>query len=171
SYHEIFSEKMAPLLGALPAEIIVMNQLSVNLHLLLTSFYRPGGNRCKIIYEENAFSSDIYALQSHVKLAGLDEADTMIEIKSREGEEWIRTEDIITAINECGDELALVFLGGVNYYTGQFFDIKAITKASHDAGAKCGYDLAHAVGNVALQLHDWEVDFACWCSYKYLNGG
>lgn len=171
NYDEMVSEKMAPVLGALPREVIVMNQLTPNLHLLLTSFYHPKGKRNKIIYEENAFSSDLYALQSHIKLAGLNEAEVLIEIKSRESESTLRPEDIIAAIQECGEELALVLLGGVNYYTGQLFNMKAITKAAHEAGAVCGFDLAHAVGNAALQLHDWNVDFACWCSYKYLNGG
>ena len=170
SYHEIFPPLLAPILGAKEEEIVVMNQLTVNLHLLLTTFYRPDKKRYKIIFEEKAFPSDEYALESHIKLAGLPK-DALVEVRVRENEKVIREEDILAAIEACGDELALVLFGGVNYYSGQVFDMKAITAAAHNAGAKCGFDLAHAVGNVPLQLHDWNVDFACWCSYKYLNSG
>ena len=170
SYHEIFPPLLAPILGAKEEEIVVMNQLTVNLHLLLTTFYRPDKKRYKILFEEKAFPSDEYALESQIKLAGLPK-DALIEVHARENETVIREEDILAAIEECGDDLALVLFGGVNYYSGQVFDMKAITAAAHKAGAKCGFDLAHAVGNVPLQLHDWNVDFACWCSYKYLNSG
>ena len=171
SYHKVFSEKMAPIVGARPAEVIVMNQLSVNLHLMLSTFYCPSATRTKILYEQHAFSSDVYALQSHLTLSGLDISENTVQISARPGEEILRTEDIVAAIEQHKDDLALVFIGGVNYYTGQFFDIESITRAAHDAGAICGFDLAHAVGNVPLSLHDWNVDFAVWCSYKYLNGG
>jgi len=171
NFHEIFSKKLAPLLGAEPDEIVVMNQLTANLHLLLTTFYRSEKKKFKIIIEENAFTSDLYALQSHVRLAGLDPEASLIEVRSREGEHFVRNEDIISTIKEHESEVSLVLLGGVNYLTGQVFDMKAITAAAHEAGAFCGFDLAHAVGNIRMQLHDWEVDFACWCSYKYLNSG
>lgn len=169
-YHEMFPTLLAPIIGARQEEIVVMNQLTVNLHLLLTTFYRPQGKRYKIIFEEKAFPSDEYALQSHIKLAGLSN-DALVEVRAREHETAIREEDILMAIEACGDELALVLIGGVNYYSGQVFNMRAITEAAHKAGAFCGFDLAHAVGNVPLQLHDWDVDFACWCSYKYLNSG
>lgn len=171
NFHEIFSKKLAPLLGAHADEIVVMNQLTANLHLMLTTFYRPDKKRFKIIFEQNAFSSDLYALQSHVQLAGLDPETALIEVTSREGEYFVRNEDVIATIKEHEYELSLVMLGGVNYLTGQVFDMKSITAATHEAGAFCGFDLAHAVGNIPLQLHEWQVDFACWCSYKYLNSG
>lgn len=170
TYQEIFPSLLSPILGAKEVEIVVMNQLTVNLHLLLTTFYRPEKKRYKILFEEKAFPSDEYALESHIKLAGLP-TDALVEVRARENETVIREEDILAAIEKCGDELALVLFGGVNYYSGQVFDMKAITAAAHKVGAKCGFDLAHAVGNVPLQLHDWNVDFACWCSYKYLNSG
>ncbi|MEO8414786.1 MAG: kynureninase [Ginsengibacter sp.] len=170
-YHEMFPEKLAPVLGAMEDEIVVMNQLTINLHLLLITFYRPTKERYKIICEAKAFPSDQYAFQSQALLAGLDPETTIIEVIPRSGEHTIRNEDIIAAIKEHGNELAAVVLGGVNYYTGQVFDMKAITSATHEAGAYCGFDLAHGVGNIELQLHDWDVDFACWCSYKYLNSG
>ena len=171
NFHEVFSKKLAPLLGALPEEIVVMNQLTVNLHLMLTTFYRPAGDRYKIICEDKVFTSDRYAMEAHLKLAGYTTAGGLIEIKSREGEQLVRNEDIITAIKEHGNEVALVVIGGVNYFTGQVFDMKSIAGAAHEVGACCGFDLAHAVGNIPLQLHNWDVDFACWCSYKYLNSG
>ncbi len=171
NFHEVFSKKLQPILGALPEEIVVMNQLTANLHLLLTTFYQPDKNRYKIICEENAFTSDLYALNSHLQLHGFRSDDALIEVKPREGEKFIRNEDVIAAIKENADEIALVFIGGVNYLTGQLFDMKAITEAAHEAGALSGFDLAHAVGNIKLELHDWNVDFACWCSYKYLNSG
>ncbi|MEP6674952.1 MAG: kynureninase, partial [Ferruginibacter sp.] len=171
SYHEMFPEKLSKIVGALPDEIVVMNQLTVNLHLLMTSFYRPAKKRYKIICEAKAFPSDQYALETQVKLHGFNPADAIIEVYPREGEHNIRTEDILSTIQQHKNEICLVLFGGVNYYTGQVFDMKTITAAAHDAGAYCGFDLAHAIGNIELKLHDWDVDFACWCSYKYLNSG
>ncbi|WP_235906016.1 kynureninase [Ginsengibacter hankyongi] len=170
-YHEMFPPKLAPILGALEEEIVVMNQLTINLHLLLITFYRPTKDRYKIICEAKAFPSDQYALQSQALIAGLDPEKVIIEVTPRDGEQSIRNEDIIATIKEHGNEVAIVIIGGVNYYTGQVFDMNAITAAARGAGAFCGFDLAHAVGNIELKLHDWNVDFACWCSYKYLNSG
>jgi kynureninase len=170
NYHDAFPKKLSPIVGALQEEIVVMNQLTVNLHLLLITFYRPDKNRYKIICEEKAFPSDQYAIQSHLKLHGYD-ADALIELKPRDGEHSIRNEDILYAIEENKNDLALVIIGGVNYYSGQVFDMKSITEAAHKVGAICGFDLAHAVGNVELKLNEWNVDFAVWCSYKYLNSG
>ena len=171
SYHELLTEKTAKLVGAKNNEVVVMNQLTVNLHLLLVSFYKPNKQRHKIICEAKAFPSDLYALQSQIKFHGLDPKDSMIALTPREGEHNLRTEDILIAIEKHKNELALVMFGGVNYYSGQVLDFKTITEASHKAGAYCGFDLAHATGNLKLNLHDWNVDFACWCSYKYLNSG
>jgi kynureninase len=171
SYHERFTKQSAELVGALPEEVVVMNGLTVNLHLLLVSFYRPKGKRVKIICEQKAFPSDQYALESQVRFHGYDPADTIVEVGPREGEHLIREEDILEVIHQTGDELALVMIGGVNYYSGQFFNLKNITTAGHAVGAQVGFDLAHAAGNVPLHLHDDQVDFACWCSYKYLNSG
>ena len=171
AFHDDFPKRLAPILGAKYEEIVVMNQLTANLHLMLATFYRPVKERFKIIYEANAFSSDIYALQSQVELAGYNPKEALVKIKCREGEQTIRQEDIISAIEECGNSLALVLIGGVHYVTGQVFDMEGITKAAHNAGAKCGFDLAHAVGNIKLDLHEWNVDFAIWCGYKYLNSG
>ncbi len=170
-YHEFLRKTTARLVGALPSEVVVMNQLTVNLHLMLTSFYRPTGTRFKIIYEDDAFPSDKYALQSHAFMHGFEKDDALVPLRPRSGEYCLRHEDIIKAIEECDDQLALVMLGGVNYYTGQLFDIREITLAAHRVGARCGFDLAHAAGNVVLDLHKWNVDFAVWCSYKYLNAG
>lgn len=171
SYHERFSEGLCHLTGALPHEVVAMNGLTVNLHLLLVSFYRPEGTRTKILCEAKAFPSDRYALCSQIRLHGGNPATDLIELAPREGEHLLRTEDVLAAIAEAGDTLATVMVGGVNYYTGQLHDMEAITRAAHAVGATCGFDLAHAMGNVPLQLHDWNVDFACWCSYKYLNSG
>ncbi|MEI6019775.1 MAG: kynureninase [Bacteroidota bacterium] len=171
SYHELLTDKMAKIVGALPEETVMMNQLTVNLHLLMVSFYRPTKSRFKILCEAKAFPSDQYALQSQVKFHGFDPADALLEVWPREGEFHIREEDIEAAIEKNKDELALVMIGGVNYFTGQVFDMKRIAQAGHKAGAIVGFDLAHAAGNVHLALHDWEVDFAAWCSYKYLNSG
>ena len=170
-YHDQFTSPLSKIVGCLPTEVVVMNHLTVNLHLLLATFYRPTKKRYKIICEAKAFPSDQYALESQAHLHGLDPAATVIEIGPREGERNTRTEDILSAIESNADELALVLFGGINYYTGKVFDMKAITAGAHAAGAKCGFDLAHAAGNVELHLHDWDVDFACWCSYKYLNSG
>lgn len=170
-YHEFLTGPMARLIGAMPVETVVMNSLTVNLHLMMVSFYRPGGTRRKIMIEKGAFPSDQYAVGSHLEFHGLDHKDGLIELSPRDGESTLRTEDIVDAIEREGDQLALVLLGGVNYYTGQAFDMKTITEAGHKAGAVVGFDLAHAVGNLELHLHNWDVDFAVWCSYKYLNGG
>jgi kynureninase len=170
-YHKILSEPFARLVGAQPDEVVAMNGLSVNLHLMMVSFYQPKGKRTKIICEAKAFPSDQYMLESQVKFHGLNPEETIIEVSPREGEHCIREEDIQSYIEEVGDELALVFWGGVNYYTGQVFDMPKITEIAKEVGAFVGFDLAHGVGNVSLNLHDWGVDFACWCSYKYLNSG
>lgn len=170
-YHERFANPLSKIVGALPSEVGVMNTLTVNLHLLMVSFYRPTDRRYKIICEEKAFPSDQYMIQSQVKFHGYNPSDAIVEIKRRDGEHNIRLEDVLSTISQVGDELALVLIGGVNYYTGQVFDMATITQAAHDAGAYVGWDLAHAAGNVKLQLHDWDVDFAAWCSYKYMNSG
>ncbi|EIA10185.1 kynureninase [Flavobacterium frigoris] len=170
-YHERFAKPLSKIVGALPSEVTVMNTLTVNLHLLMVSFYRPTKSRYKIICEEKAFPSDQYMFQSQVHFHGYKTEDAIVEIKRREGEHNIRLEDVLAKIAEVGDELALVLIGGVNYYTGQVFDMKTITAAGHDAGAIVGWDLAHAAGNIKLELHDWNADFAAWCSYKYMNSG
>lgn len=170
-YHERLAEPLAKVVGALPEEVSVMNTLTVNLHLLMVSFYRPTPTRFRIICEEKAFPSDQYMFQSQVRFHGLDPDETIVQIKKRDGEHHWRTEDIIEKIREVGDELALVLIGGVNYYNGQVMDMEAITKAGKSVGAMVGWDLAHAVGNVELKLHDWNADFASWCSYKYMNSG
>ena len=171
NYHQEIKTMLAHLLGAKPEEVACMNSLTVNLHLLLTSFYQPGGKRYKILMEGGAFPSDQYALESHVQTRGFRYEDAVLEILPRDGEETLRTADILERVREHKDELALVLFGGLNYYTGQFLDLEAITTAGHEIGAMVGFDLAHAAGNVPLKLHDWQVDFACWCSYKYMNSG
>lgn len=171
SYHEIFPKQLSKIVGALPHEIVVMNSLTVNLHLLMVSFYRPTKKRYKIICEAKAFPSDQYAFESQARYHGHDPKSVIIEVAPRRGEHCLRTADIVDAIQKNGEETAMVLFGGVNYYTGQCFDMSTITKAAHNAGATAGFDLAHAAGNVELKLHDWNVDFACWCSYKYLNSG
>jgi len=170
-YQERFAQPLSRIVGALPSEVTVMNTLTVNLHLLMVSFYRPTSKRYKIICEEKAFPSDQYMLQSQVRFRGYDPRTAIVEIKRRDGEHNIRHEDILARIDEVGDELALVLIGGVNYYTGQVFDMKSITKYAQEKGAFVGWDLAHAAGNIKLELHDWNVDFAAWCSYKYMNSG
>lgn len=170
-YHHFLTEKAAKIVGASQDEVAIMNTLTVNLNLLMVSFYRPRGARTKIIMEASAFPSDHYAVQQQVRFHGLDPKEQIILLYPREGEYIIQTKDILDTIEKHCHDLALVMLGGVNYYTGQFFDLKTITKKAHEVGAIAGYDLAHAAGNVPLQLHDWNVDFACWCSYKYLNSG
>tara|TARA_B100000427_G_C15518108_1_gene599116 strand:- start:3711 stop:4985 length:1275 start_codon:yes stop_codon:yes gene_type:complete len=170
-YHEIFSENLSKIVGSKPSEVVAMNTLTVNLHLLLISFYNPKGSRRKIICESKGFPSDRYALISQIKFHGGNPETDLIEIEPREGEELILLEDILNKIEDIGEELATVMIGGVNYYTGQLHNMKAITKAAHEVGAMCGFDLAHAAGNVPLRLHDWNVDFACWCTYKYMNSG
>ncbi len=170
-YHERFANPLSKLVGALPSEVTVMNTLSVNLHLLRVSCYRPTAIRYKIICEEKAFPSDQYLFQSQVNFHGYTTEDAIVEVKRREGEHNIRLEDVLAKIDEVGNELALVLIGGVNYYTGQVFDMKIITEAGHRVGAYVGWDLAHAAGNIELHLHDWQVDFAAWCSYKYMNSG
>lgn len=170
-YHHFFKESSAKLVGALPSEVVVMNTLTVNLHLMMVSFYRPTAQRYKIIMEAGAFPSDQYAMESQVRFHGFKYEDAVVEVAPREGEFTLRTEDILATIEEHKDSLALVMFAGVNYYTGQLFDMKAISEKAHSVGVPAGFDLAHAAGNVPMQLHDWGVDFAVWCSYKYLNSG
>lgn len=170
-YHRYFIEQSAHIVGAKHDEVVVMNTLTTNLHLMMVSFYRPTKTRYKIIMEAGAFPSDQYAMESQAHWHGFNPEDAIVEVAPREGEYTLRTEDIVNMIKEEGDTVALVMFGGVNYYTGQFFDLEAITEAGHSVGAMVGFDLAHAAGNVPLQLHDWNVDFAVWCSYKYINSG
>ncbi|WP_025146201.1 kynureninase [Pedobacter jeongneungensis] len=170
-YHKELKKLMAPIVGASPAEVCPMNTLTVNLHLLMVSFYQPKGKRFKIIMEGGAFPSDQYAIESQVRFRGFDPKEAIIEVFPREGEEVLCTEDIVAQIKENADQIALVLFGGINYYTGQWYDMETITKAGHEIGAIVGWDLAHAAGNVPVKLHDWGVDFACWCSYKYQNSG
>ena len=195
-YHESLTDSMAKIVGAKPIETVVMNSLTVNLHLLMVSFYRPTATRNKIVIEAGAFPSDQYAVKSQIEFhkvlssafrrqttenqsteSANDEPpegetqNALIELKPREGETILRIEDVEKTIVEHGDSIALILLGGVNYYTGQAFDMKRITEIGHKVGAVVGFDLAHAAGNLLLNLHDWDVDFAAWCSYKYLNSG
>jgi kynureninase len=170
-YHKTLLAPLANILGANQTEITVMNSLTVNLHLLLVSFYKPTTKRYKILMEAGAFPSDQYAIESQVRFHGFDPKDTVIEVAPRAGETTLHTEDILKQIADNAAELALVMFSGINYYTGQFFDLEAIAKAGRSAGAVVGFDLAHAAGNVPLKLHDWDADFACWCSYKYMNSG
>jgi len=171
SYHEIFREPAAALVGALPGEVVVMNTLTTNLHLMMVSFYRPTPTRFKILVEQGAFPSDQYAVASQALFHGYDPAEAIVTLHPRDGENMIRTEDIESLLAARGEEIALVMLSGVNYYTGQAFDMKRITAAAHAQGCIAGYDLAHAAGNLLMHLHDWDVDFAVWCTYKYLNSG
>ncbi|XP_060562958.1 kynureninase-like isoform X2 [Ruditapes philippinarum] len=168
---EGLDDKMATIVGAKPGEVSIMNGLTVNLHLLLISFYRPTPARFKILMEGHAFPSDHYAVESQIKLKGYNPDTAMILMEPREGEHILRKEDILKVIEEQGNSIALVCLSGVQYYTGQKFDMQTITQAAQEKGCVVGWDLAHAVGNVEIKLHDWNVDFACWCTYKYLNCG
>lgn len=170
-YHKFLQPQSARLVGALESEVVVANTLTTNLHLLMASFYRPTKQRFKIIMEAGAFPSDMYAMETQARWHGFDPNEAVIEVAPREGEETLRSEDILATIAQHGDSVAVVMFSGVNYYTGQFFDLKKITEKAHEVGAYAGFDLAHTAGNLPLQLHDWGVDFACWCSYKYLNSG
>lgn len=170
-YHEFLTAAMARVVGGLPSEVVVMNSLTVNLHLLMVSFYRPTPQRHKVIIEADAFPSDRYAVISQLQFHGFDPQTSLVELRSKSGHPVIPTEEILEVIAQEGDTVALVMLGGVNYYTGQAFELEKITQAAHSKGCKVGFDLAHAVGNLLLRLHDWGPDFACWCGYKYLNSG
>jgi kynureninase len=170
-YHDRLTKPLSKIVGAKTSELTVMNQLSVNLHLMMASFYQPYGKRNKILCEAKAFPSDQYVFETHIRYHGLDPDEVLLEVNPRDGEHVIRTADILDTIDKNKNELALVLFSGVNYYTGQVFDIKTISEAAHEHGIVAGFDLAHATGNISLQLHDWDIDFACWCSYKYLNSG
>ena len=170
-YHRELSEPTARLVGALPSEVVVMNSLTVNLHLLMASFYRPTSQRHHILVEDHCFSSDSYAVRSHAAFRGYDPDTAILRLRPRPGEDTLRTEDVVALLQAEGPSIAMVLLGGVNYLTGELMDIPTITAAGHEQGAMIGWDLAHAAGNVPLRLHDWNVDFAAWCSYKYLNSG
>ncbi len=170
-YHEWFREPGARLVGAKPGEVVMMNSLTVNLHLMMATFYRPTKERFRILIESPAFPSDEYAVQSQARLHGFDPERAIVRVRPRSGETSIRDEDILETIRREGASIAMILIGGVNYATGQFFDLASITRAGHEAGCVVGFDLAHAAGNVPLRLHDWGVDFAAWCSYKYLNAG
>lgn len=170
-YHKFLTEPAARLVGAKPSEVVVMNNLTVNLHLLMVSFYRPSAGRFKILMEAAAFPSDMYAVETQVRFHGYNPEEAIIELKPRAGAHYLHPDDILEAIAQHGSSLALVFFSGVQYYTGQAFDLRAITAAAHEQGALAGFDLAHAAGNLKLELHNWDVDFAAWCSYKYLNSG
>ena len=171
TYHRLLREQMARVVGGLPHEVVAMNSLTANLHLMMVSFYRPTPQRHKIVIEGSAFPSDQYAIKSQIKFHGFEPSTSLVELAPREGESLIRDEDFLALIEREGDSIALVLPGGVNYSTGQAFDLAAISRAGRAKGCVVGFDLAHAAGNVRLQLHDWDVDFAVWCSYKYLNGG
>lgn len=170
-YHHFFSKSLAKLVGAKEKEVVAMNQLSVNLNLMLISFYRPKGKRVKVLMQANEFPSDYYAVEQQMRLHGIDPKKHLIEVMPRKGEVTLRTDDILQKIESLKDELALVLFSAVNYYTGQFFDLKKIAEACCKHELIFGVDLAHAIGNVPLKLHDWKIDFAVWCSYKYLNSG
>ena len=171
SYHELLTPPMAKIVGAQESEVVCMSSLTTNIHLLFVSFYRPTKTRYKIISEAKMFPSDRYLLETQAQFHGFDPDNAIIEVAPREGERLIRHEDILAAIAANAEDLAMVFFGGVNYFTGQLFDMPGLTTAAHEVGAIAGFDLAHAAGNVPLSLHDWSVDFAAWCSYKYLNSG
>ncbi|MBS1625348.1 MAG: kynureninase [Bacteroidetes bacterium] len=170
-YHHLFTKPLANLVGAKKDEVVCMNNLTVNLNLMMVTFYRPSGSKTKIVIEGSAFPSDYYAVEQQIRFHGLKAEDNIIELLPREGEVTLRTEDILDTLTRHKDEIALVLLGGVNYYSGQFFDIKSISDCCRKNNLTLGLDLAHAIGNVELKLHDWNIDFATWCSYKYLNSG
>lgn len=171
SYHEPLREPGARLVGALPREVVFMNSLTVNLHLMMVSFFRPTRERFRILIEDSAFPSDRYAVMSQLRFHGLDPRDALVRLRAREGDRVLRDEDVIDYLRTKGGDVALVLLPGVSYISGQVFDMASITRAARDAGCRIGWDLAHAAGNVPLRLHEWGADFACWCSYKYLNAG
>jgi kynureninase len=171
SYHELFAESGARLVGARVGEVVMMNSLTVNLHLMMVSFYRPAGRRRMVLMEDPAFPSDLYAVRTHLRARGVDPDGAVLQVRPRAGERSIRTEDVEATLGERGDEIALVLLSGVNFQTGQVLDMGRLTAAARRQGCMVGFDLAHAAGNVELRLHEWGVDFACWCSYKYLNAG
>ena len=170
-YHEFLTKNMANVVGALPSEVVVMNSLTVNLHLLMVSFYRPTSNRYKILFDYSPFPSDRYAIASQVKFQAYDPADAMIELMPDSSDELVSIDNIKNILETQGNEIALILIGGVNYYTGQLYDIKTITQLGHAHGCVVGFDLAHAAGNINLHLHEDGPDFAAWCSYKYLNSG
>jgi kynureninase len=170
-YHKFSKKMLAEIVGAKPSEVVAMNSLTVNLHLMMVSFYKPTSKRNKILVEAGAFPSDQYAIESQLRFHGLKPDEALIEVKPREGEFLLRTADIVDTIEKHSESIALILFGGVQYYTGQLFDLKKITEAGHKVGATVGFDLAHTVGNAELQLHKHNVDFAVWCSYKYLNSG
>ena len=170
-YHEFLTKSMSALVGAFPSEVVVMNSLTVNLHLLMASFYRPTKERFKILIESDAFPSDRYAVASQAIWHEFDQDEAIIQWSPREGEHCLQLDDLKTILREQGEQIALILLGGVNYYTGQYLDLKEITKLGHSYGITVGFDLAHATGNIEMSLHEWDVDFAAWCSYKYLNSG
>lgn len=171
SYHKNSKASLAKIVGALEHEVVAMNNLTSNLHLAMASFYQPEGKRSKILIERGAFPSDFYAVHSRIKVSGLNPDENLVELNPADGSDYLSTEEIISKISELGDELALVMFPGVQYYTGQFFDIQKITDAAHKVGAYAGFDLAHAAGNIPMKLHEHDVDFAVWCTYKYLNSG
>ena len=171
AYHEQLTDSTARLVGAKPSEVVVMNALTVNLHILLVSFYQPTTDRYKIVIEKGAFPSDQYAVESQIKFHGFDPKDALIELTPRNGEKCLRTDDILDTLRSEGESIATILIGGVNYYTGQAFDMNTITDVGHEIGAFVGFDLAHGTGNLKLELHNWGVDFAAWCTYKYMNSG